>query len=188
MSHPEISENGTEIVREVLITEEQIKNRVRELAGEIHKRYSGQHLVLVMILKGAFIFGADLARELGRLNQDLSVEFVQVSSYGAATESSRDPLLLLDVSDEKIKDQNVLIVEDIVDSGYTLNFLLRHFGEKADSIGIAALLSKPSRREVDVPIDFLGFEIGNVWVEGYGIDTADEFRQLPYIAARIEQA
>ncbi len=170
------------IERETLITQEIISSKVRELGDRISEDYKDKNLLLVGVLKGSFVFLADLVREINL--PDLEVDFIEISSYGKGTESSRSPKFLKDTSID-ITGRNVLVVEDIVDTGYSFKTLLSVFESRGVStLKTCALLSKPDKREVEVPIDYLGFEIGDKWVEGYGIDTLEKFRGLKYIAAR----
>jgi len=169
--------------REILITCEQIKERVTELAGEIQEDVGVDNLVLIGVLNGAAFFTTDLAREFN--NPKVEIDFMSVSSYGNKTVSSEEPAIHCDLK-ISIKDKDVVIVEDIVDTGYSMAMLLdilraRH----PKSLRVCALLSKPDRREVDVPIDYIGFTIPNHWVEGYGLDTEEKCRCLPNITKRV---
>lgn len=171
------------IERTILIEEEKIAQRVKSLADEISKDYKDKDPILVGILKGSFVFLADLTREL---DPDLQVEvdFMEISSYGTGQESSREPKIAKDISTE-IQGRHVIVVEDIVDTGYSFDTLLAILrARKPASLKTCALVSKPSRREIEVPIDYLGFEIENVWVEGYGMDTDQKNRDLPDIVYR----
>lgn len=165
----------------VLFTADQIAARVDDLAGEIDRRFAGlQPLVLVGVLKGSFIFLSDLAR---RLKAPHRVEFIAVTSYGAAasTEPTGAVRLLMDLRHD-IEDAHVLLVEDIVDTGHTLAYLTRLLSTRRPaSLGVVALLAKPERTRADVSIDYLGFSIPDVWVVGYGLDWAERYRTLPYI-------
>jgi hypoxanthine phosphoribosyltransferase len=162
----------------VLISQEDINSRVRELAEEISNDYSRiERLYIIGILKGAFIFLADLTRNL---RVPHVVDFMALSSYGKTT-SSGAVRILMDLR-EPIESQHVLIVEDIVDSGHTLDYLNQVLrGRKPASLHTCALVRK-KREGISVPIDYLGFEIPDVWVVGYGLDFADRFRTLPYVA------
>lgn len=164
----------------VLISEEQINERVDALAAEINAAYAdaGQ-LVLIGVLKGSFIFLADLAR---RLTVPHRVEFISVSSYGSKESEVADPVrLIMDVR-HAIDGEHVLIVEDIVDTGHTLVYLRRLFEARSPaSVGICTLLHKPDRTEAVVHLDYLGFTIPDLWVVGYGLDYAERYRTLPYI-------
>ncbi len=170
---------------EILITEEQVRQRTRELAEEISDVYEGQDLHLICVLKGGVVFLVDLMKEL---TVPHSVDFMATSSYGAETESSGVVRILKDL-DDPIAGRNVLIVEDIVDSGNTLNYLIRILREREPaSLRICSLLNKQERREVDVPIDFIGFNIPNRFVYGYGLDLDQLYRNLPFVAVfRPEQ-
>jgi len=164
----------------VLISTEQIADRVDELAAEIDAAYAGSgRLVLIGVLKGSFIFLADLAR---RLTIPHRVEFIAVSSYGAKESDAADPVrLLMDVR-HAIDGEHVLIVEDIVDTGHTLAYLQRLFEVRGPaSLRICTMLHKPDRTEQNVDLDFLGFTIPDVWVVGYGLDYAERYRILPFI-------
>jgi hypoxanthine phosphoribosyltransferase len=164
----------------VLISKEQIDHRTEELAAEINQAYAGAgQLVLIGVLKGSFIFLADLAR---RLTVPHRVEFISVSSYGAKESEVADPVrLIMDVR-HAIDGEHVLFVEDIVDTGHTLVYLRRLFEARSPaSLRICTLLHKPDRTEADVDLDYLGFTIPDVWVVGYGLDYAERYRTLPYI-------
>lgn len=168
--HPELSR--------ILITTEQIQNRVQELANQINRDYASvDRLYIVGILKGAFIFMADLTR---RLEIPHIVDFMALSSYGKTT-SSGTVRILMDLR-ESIEGQHVLIVEDILDSGNTLNYLCRILKDREPASLHTCVLVRKVRPEVDLPIDYLGFDIPDVWVVGYGLDFADRHRTLPYIA------
>ena len=164
---------------EVLLTEEQIRQRTRELAQEVSRDYEGQDLHLICVLKGGIVFLVDLMKEL---TVPHSVDFMATSSYGAETESSGVVRILKDL-DDPIVGRNVLIVEDIIDSGHTLDYLTRILREREPaSLRICSLLNKQERREVDVPIDYVGFNIPNKFVYGYGLDLDQLYRNLPYVA------
>lgn len=166
-------------VERVLLDEETIGARVRELAVQISDDYADD-LVLIGVLKGAFIFLADLARHLTAPHY---VDFIALSSYDRGAVSTGAVRLIMDTR-ASVTGRHVLIIEDIVDTGYTLEYLLQTFSARRPaSLRTCALLSKPARRQVKVPIDYLGFEIPDVWVVGYGLDYVDRFRTLPYIAA-----
>ncbi|HDD55135.1 MAG TPA: hypoxanthine phosphoribosyltransferase [Chloroflexi bacterium] len=164
----------------ILITEEEIQNRVAEIAAEIDRDYrnSGQ-IVLIGILKGAFIFTADLSR---KLTVPHSVDFMSISSYGDSAISTGAVRLILDLR-KPIVNQHVIVVEDIVDSGNTMSYLYQTLmGRKPASLRTCTLFKK-KRNSLDVPLDYIGFELPDVWVVGYGLDYADTHRTLPYIAA-----
>jgi hypoxanthine phosphoribosyltransferase len=165
-------------VAEVLIDEEALQNRITELGAEISADYEGRDLLLVGVLKGAVFFMADLMR---RLTVPCEIDFMAISSYGAATNSSGVVRILKDL-DINIADRDVLVVEDIIDSGLTLSYLRRTLlARKPATLEICALLTKPERREIDVPLRYVGFEIPNRFVIGYGLDFAERYRNLPYI-------
>jgi hypoxanthine phosphoribosyltransferase len=163
------------------ITAREIQGRVRNLAARISRDYAEvDELVMIGVLRGAFIFLADLSR---RLTIPRRIDFIAVSSYGEDAVSPGAVRLVLDVRLD-LKDRHVLVVEDIVDTGYTLQYLLANLAARQPaSLKSCALVSKPARRKVEVPIDYLGFEIPDVWAVGYGLDYADRFRTLPHIAA-----
>ena len=164
---------------DVLISEADIKNRVNELAAQISADYADdQDIVLIGILKGAFIFLADLSRAMTIPRR---IEFMAVSSYGFTSEQSGAVRLVMDLR-ESIEGKHVLIVEDIVDTGHTLHYLHSMLSTRNPaSIRCAALLHKVAMTEVDIPIDYVGFTIGDEWVVGYGLDYAERDRTLPYI-------
>jgi len=166
-------------LQEVLLTEAQIKTRVAEMARQITRDYDGRQLLLIGILKGAVMFLADLVRELG---VKASIDFIAVSSYGSSTKSSGAVRILKDL-DSSIDGKDVLVVEDIVDTGLTLQYLVNTLkARKPRSLKMAALLDKPSRRKVDVNVDYLGFQIPDKFVVGYGLDFNEDYRHLPYVA------
>ncbi len=166
-------------IKEILLTESQIKNKVRELGKEISQDYQGKDLVLVGILKGAICFFSDLMREM---QIPVNVDFMAVSSYGNASQTSGAVRILKDL-DISVEGRHVLIVEDIVDTGLTLTYLKHNLrARKPSSIKVVALLDKPDRRLVDEKPDYLGFTIPDEFVVGYGIDYAEQYRSLPYVA------
>ena len=166
-------------VGEILVQPDDLAHRVRELAEEISRDYADKNVLLIGVLKGAVFFLADLMRQL---DVDCEVDFMAVSSYGSSTDSSGVVRILKDL-DEPIEGRHVLIVEDIVDSGLTLSYLFRMLGGRSPaSLEVCALLTKPDRREVDMPIRYVGFEIPNRFAIGYGLDHAERFRNLPYVA------
>jgi hypoxanthine phosphoribosyltransferase len=166
-------------VGEVLIDESSLRTRVIELGAEISADYTGRDLLLVGVLKGAVFFMADLMREL---TVPCEIDFMAISSYGAATDSSGVVRILKDL-DINVAGRDVLVVEDIIDSGLTLSYLMRNLrARKPASLEICALLTKPERREIDVPVRYVGFEIPNRFVIGYGLDFAERYRNLPYVA------
>ena len=166
-------------VAEILIDESSLQARIRELGAEISADYEGRDLLLVGVLKGAVFFMADLMREL---TVPCEIDFMAISSYGAATDSSGVVRILKDL-DINVAERDVLVVEDIIDSGLTLSYLMRNLrARKPASLEICALLTKPERREIDVPVRYIGFEIPNRFVIGYGLDFAERYRNLPYVA------
>jgi hypoxanthine phosphoribosyltransferase len=162
----------------VLIPRLKVKKRIGALAGKISRDYKSRDLVLIGVLKGAFVFLSDLIREL---KIPISLDFIQVSSYGASTTSSGVIKIKKDI-DLPIVDKDVLIVEDIVDYGYTLDYLLRFIAHKKPrSVRICALLDKPARRKVKVPIAYKGFTVPDRFIVGYGLDLNEKYRNLPYV-------
>jgi hypoxanthine phosphoribosyltransferase len=161
------------------VQRDELEHRVRELGAEISRDYAGRQLLLIGVLKGAVFFLADLMRHI---EVECEVDFMAVSSYGASTDSSGVVRILKDL-DAPIEGRDVLIVEDIVDSGLTLSYLFRMLrGRGPASLEVCALLTKPARREIDLPIKYVGFEIPNRFAIGYGLDHAERFRNLPYVA------
>ena len=166
-------------ITEVLFTEAEIHERIRDLARAIERDYAGENLLIVGVLRGAVMVMADLAREL---KLDIVMDWMAVSSYGSSTKSSGVVRILKDL-DTDITDRKVLIVEDIIDSGLTLSWLLKNLGGRAPaSLEVCALLRKPDAVKVDVPVKYIGFDIPNEFVIGYGLDYAERYRDLPYIA------
>jgi hypoxanthine phosphoribosyltransferase len=169
-------------VGEILVQPDQLKQRIRALGAEISEAYAGRDLMLVGVLKGAVFFLADLMRSI---DLPCEVDFMAVSSYGSATESSGVVRILKDL-DASIEGRDVLIVEDIVDSGLTLQYLMRNLGARGPrSLEVCALLTKPERRKVDLPVRWVGFEIPDRFVIGYGLDFAERYRNLPYVAVLV---
>jgi hypoxanthine phosphoribosyltransferase len=167
-------------IGEILVPAEDLKRRVLELAAEVSRDYEGKDLVLIGVLKGAVFFLSDLMRQL---DIPCEVDFMAVASYGSATKSSGVVRILKDL-DAVIEGRDVLIVEDIVDSGLTLQYLLRNLrGRNPRSLEVCALLIKPERRKVDLNTRYVGFEIPNRFAIGYGLDHAERYRNLPYVAA-----
>lgn len=163
----------------VMLSQEEIENKVTELAKQIEKDYEGQDLLLVGILKGASVFVADLMR---KINLNVNIDFMSVSSYGSGTVSSGTVKILKDL-DVDIKYKNVLIVEDIIDSGITLrNLYDTLMTREPRSLKLCTLLNKPARKKVDVNVDYVGFVIEDKFIVGYGIDYDEKYRNLPYIA------
>jgi hypoxanthine phosphoribosyltransferase len=165
-------------IEAVLVSADEIKDKIGQLAKEIDADYAGREPLLVGVLKGAVMFMSDLARALERPS---TMEFMAVSSYGSATTSSGVVRILKDL-DRDIAGQHVLIVEDIIDSGLTLSWLYKNLaGRQPESIEIVALLRKPDAIKVEVPVRYVGFDIPNDFVVGYGLDYAERYRDLPYI-------
>jgi hypoxanthine phosphoribosyltransferase len=171
-------------IGEVLVPAEKLQQRVRELGAEISRDYEGRDLIMIGVLKGAVLFIADLMRSL---TVPCEIDFMAVSSYGSETDSSGVVRILKDL-DSPIADRNVLIVEDIIDSGLTLQYLLRNLrARNPASLEVCALLAKPDRRRVELPIRYVGFEIPNRYVIGYGLDYAQRYRNLDCVAVLNEQ-
>jgi hypoxanthine phosphoribosyltransferase len=166
-------------VSKVLIEEDAVAARVAELGTDVSADYAGRDLLLVGVLKGAVFFMADLMRQL---TIPCEVDFMAISSYGASTDSSGVVRILKDL-DISIEGRDVLVVEDIIDSGLTLSYLMRMLESRNPaSLEVCALLTKPARREIDVPVRYTGFEIPNEFVIGYGLDFGERYRNLPYVA------
>ncbi len=165
-------------VTEVLVDEVTLRNRVAELGEEISRDYQGRDLLLIGVLKGAVFFMADLMRHL---TVPCEIDFMAISSYGASTDSSGVVRILKDL-DINIERREVLVVEDIIDSGLTLSYLMRNLeAREPASLQVCALMTKPERRQIDVPVRYVGFEIPNRFVIGYGLDFAERYRNLPYV-------
>jgi len=170
--HPDIAE--------ILVQPDDLQHRVRELGAEISRDYADSDLLLVCVLKGAVFFLSDLMRAI---EVPCEVDFMAVASYGSSTDSSGVVRILKDL-DAAIEGRDVLIVEDIVDSGLTLQYLLRNLRARGPrTLEVCALLTKPERRQVELPARYVGFEIPNRFAIGYGLDHAERFRNLPYVAA-----
>lgn len=172
-------------IGEVLISSEDLQRRVGELGAEISRDYQGRDLVMVGVLRGAVVFIADLLRQL---TVPCEIDFMAVSSYGSSRDSSGVVRILKDL-DDSISGRDVLIVEDIVDSGLTLNYLRKNLRARDPaSLEVCTLLTKPERRRVEVPIRYTGFEIPNTFVVGYGLDHAQRYRNLDHVATLPEDA
>src|ERR1700745_758718 len=170
-------------IGEILVQPDELRSRVRELGAEISGDYAGRDLLLVGVLKGAVFFLADLMRHL---TVPCEIDFMAISSYGASTDSSGVVRILKDL-DINIEGRHVLVVEDIIASGLTLSYLLRNLESRGPAtIETCALLTKPARREIDVPVRYVGFEIPNKFVIGYGLDFAERYRNLPYVGVLDE--
>lgn len=167
-----------EDIKKVLLTEEQIKQRVSELGEELTRKFSGTEPLFIGVLKGSFVFMADLIRSV---NLKSSLDFMAVSSYGKGTSSSGAVNIVKDLS-EDIEGQNIIIVEDILDSGVTLNYLRGYLNNRnPSSLTIVTLFDKPSRRKAPIAADLVGFEVPDEFIVGYGLDYAEKYRNLPYI-------
>ena len=163
---------------EILLSEEEVDKRISEIGEQITKDYAGKDVHLICVLKGGSFFMCELAK---RIDLEVSIDFMSVSSYGDDTKSSGVVKIIKDL-DESIKDKHVIVVEDIIDSGRTLSYLLQNLSERGPaSLGLCTLLDKPERRVVDVNVDYTGFQIPDEFVVGYGLDYAQRYRTLPYI-------
>jgi hypoxanthine phosphoribosyltransferase len=170
----------------ILVQSDELAHRVAQLGTQISEDYAGRDLFLVGVLKGAVFFLADLMRHLDVPSCEL--DFMAVASYGSSTDTSGVVRILKDL-DASIEGRDVLIVEDIVDSGLTLSYLLRTLkARNPASLDVCALLTKPERRKVELPIRYVGFEIPNEFAIGYGLDHGERYRNLPYVAALVEPA
>ena len=170
MIHPDIES--------VLLTEEQVQARIRELGAEISRDYDGMSILLVAVLRGAALFIADLARDI---TVPVELDFMAVSSYGSSTKSSGVVRILKDL-DEQIEGRHVLVVEDILDTGLTLKYLLKNLASrKPASLEVVTLLSKEGKRRVPISCKYVGFSVPDEFVVGYGLDFAEKYRNLPYI-------
>jgi hypoxanthine phosphoribosyltransferase len=168
-----------EKIGEILVQADELQHRIKEMAADVSRDYKGRDLLLIGVLKGAVFFLADLMRHL---DIPCEVDFMAVSSYGSSTDSSGVVRILKDL-DAPLEGRNVLIVEDIVDSGLTLQYLMRTLeARNPASIEVCALLTKPERRKVDTPARYVGFEIPDKFAIGYGLDYAERYRNLPYVA------
>jgi hypoxanthine phosphoribosyltransferase len=168
-----------EHIGEILVQADELQHRIKEMAAEVSRDYEGRDLLLIGVLKGAVFFLSDLMRQL---DIPCEVDFMAVASYGSSTDSSGVVRILKDL-DAPLEGRNVLIVEDIVDSGLTLQYLMRTLQARGPaSIEVCALLTKPERRKVDTPARYVGFEIPDKFAIGYGLDYAERYRNLPYVA------
>jgi hypoxanthine phosphoribosyltransferase len=171
-------------VGEILIEEAALSARVAELGAEVSADYQGRDLLLIGVLKGAVFFMADLMRHL---TVPCEVDFMAISSYGDSTDSSGVVRILKDL-DINMEGRHVLVVEDIIDSGLTLSYLMRNLESREPAtLEVCALMTKPARREIDVPVRYVGFEIPNRFVVGYGLDFAERYRNLPYVAVLSQE-
>ena len=165
-------------IERVLLSEEQLRQRVRELGEEISKEYAGKEILMIGVLRGAVMFMADLARAI---TVPVMIDFMAVSSYGTSTSSSGIVRILKDL-DEEVAGKHVLIVEDIIDSGLTLSYLVDNIKSRQPvSVRICTLLNKPERRKVDLEVNYNGFVVPDEFVVGYGLDYAEKYRNVPFI-------
>lgn len=173
-----------EDVKEILLNEEEIRKKIREIGQNISRDYAGRDLILIGVLKGSVMFMADLMKEI---TIPCSMDFMAVSSYGASTKSSGVVRILKDL-DFEIENKDILIVEDIIDSGITLKYLVEYLkGRGPKSVEIACLLNKPERRQVEIGVKYLGFNVPDYFLVGYGLDYAEKYRNLPFIGILKEE-
>lgn len=173
-----------DIIKNVLVSEEDIYNKVKELGKQITEDYRGKDLLLVGILKGAVIFMGDLARSI---EIPVKMDFMAVSSYGRSSVSTGEVRIIKDL-DFSVENKDILVIEDIIDTGYTLSYLIDNLKKRgANSVKVCTLLDKPDRRKANVHVDYLGFEIPDEFVVGYGLDYNEIGRNLPYVAALKEE-
>lgn len=171
-------------LKEILINEEEVLAKIKDISKKISDDYKDKNLLLVGILKGSVIFASDIIKNI---EIPCEIDFMAVSSYGNSSETSGVVRILKDL-DHSIEGKDIIIVEDIVDSGVTLDYLTKYLKTRnVNSVKIAALLSKPSRRKVDINIDYLGFEVPDEFIVGYGLDFAEKYRNLPYVAVLKEE-
>lgn len=171
-------------IKEVLYNEDQLRNKIRQMGAEISKDYHGKELILIGVLKGSVVFMADLIREI---SIPCKMDFMAVSSYGSSTETSGVVRILKDL-DFDIQGKNVLIVEDIIDSGVTLKYLIKYLSSrKPNSIEIICLLNKPDRRKVDIDVKYLGYNVPDYFLVGFGLDFSEKYRNLPYVGILKEE-
>lgn len=165
-------------IEKILLTEEELEKKVKEIGSQISEDYKGKELVLIGVLKGSVVFMSDLMKEISIY---CSMDFMAVSSYGNASESSGVVRILKDL-DESIENKHVIIIEDIIDSGITLEYLIKYLkGRNPKSIEIACLLNKKDRRKANIGVKYLGFDVPDYFLVGYGLDFAERYRNLPYI-------
>lgn len=173
-----------DIIKEVLVTEEDITSKVKELGKQITEDYKGKDLLLIGILKGSVIFMSELAQNI---ELPVEMDFMAVSSYGKSSVSTGEVRIIKDL-DFSVEDRNLLIIEDIIDTGYTLSYLIDNLKKRgAKSIKVCTLLDKPDRRKADIHVDYLGFIVPDEFIVGYGLDYAERYRNLPYVAALKEE-
>jgi len=165
-------------IKEVLYSEDQLRDRIRQLGAKVSNDYSGKELILIGVLKGSVIFMADLVK---KITIPCKMDFMAVSSYGNSTETSGVVKILKDL-DFEIQGKDVLIVEDIIDSGVTLKYLMKYLGaRKPSSLEIICLLNKPDRRRVNIDVKYVGYDVPDYFLVGFGLDYAEKYRNLPYI-------
>lgn len=173
-----------DIIKEVLVSEEEITLKVKEMGKQITEDYKGQDLMLIGILKGAVIFMSELAQNI---ELPVQMDFMAVSSYGKSSVSTGEVRIIKDL-DFSVEDRNLLIIEDIIDTGYTLSYLIDNLKKRgAKSVKVCTLLDKPDRRKADIHVDYLGFIVPDEFIVGYGLDYAERYRNLPYVAALKEE-
>ena len=173
------------LIAEILITKDQIQQRVKELAQQITKDYQGKELVVVGLLKGSWVYMADLVREI---EMDCSCDFMIASSYGSGTVSSHHLKITRDISID-VEGKDVLIVEDIIDTGHTLDAVQKLFESRnVNSVEVTTLITKPSRREIDINVKYIGFEVPDKFIVGYGLDFDEKFRGYSHIGVLKEEA
>lgn len=171
-------------IKKILITEEEISKRIKELGEEITNDYKDKDLIVVGILKGAVVFMAELCK---RIDLPMSMDFMSVSSYGKSSKSTGEVKIIKDL-DDSVEGKDILIVEDIIDTGLTLSYLMDNLKKRgARSVKIVTLLDKPNRKNVQVKVDYLGFEVPKEFIVGYGLDYAEIYRNLPFVAALKEE-
>ncbi len=171
-------------IKEILIPEEDVLNRIKELGQEITNDYKDKELIVIGILKGAIVFMAELCK---RIDMPINMDFMSVSSYGMSSESTGEVKITKDL-DASVAGKDILIVEDIIDTGLTLSYLTDNLRKRgANSVKIVTLLDKPNRINTEVKVDYLGFEVPNEFIVGYGLDYAEKYRNLPYVASLKEE-
>lgn len=172
------------MIKKVLFSKEQIQERIDKVAEEINEYYKGEPIIVIPLLRGGFMFASDLVRRLDML---VEMDFITTASYGSGKVSSGDVKIFSDLR-SNIEGKNVLIVDDIIDSGHTLKFIKDYIAiKKPKSLKISTMLDKPSRRTQDVNSDFVGFEVDDLFIVGYGLDYENNYRNIPYIFAFVEE-
>lgn len=171
-------------IKEVLYNEDELRDKVRQMGAKISKDYFGKELIIIGVLKGSVIFMSDLLKEI---TIPCKMDFMAVSSYGNSTETSGVVRILKDL-DFEIQGKDILIVEDIIDSGVTLKYLMKYLsGRKPNSLEIVCLLNKPDRRKADIDVKYLGYDVPDYFLVGYGLDFAEKYRNLPYVGILKEE-